>query len=187
MTETVNHPAYYGGEDNPYEVIKVIEAWELDFHLGTVVKYIPRAGKKDPGKELEDLKKAAWYLARKIELVESQIETDEILADSEALLAIHEGLIPKSEQVWDDNATITVRYVRTGEDDPYPSATWTEYVTGYEFTEYLSYKAAGYFGREFPERYALLIPGVPVSTVLEEGIQLKDFAKPGDVLFLVER
>ncbi len=66
MPEAVNHPAHYGGEDNPYEVIKVIEAWELDFPTGNAVKYIARAGKKDPGKELEDLEKAAWYLSRKI-------------------------------------------------------------------------------------------------------------------------
>ena len=67
---TVNHPAYYGGGDNPYEAIKVIEAWELGFCLGNTVKYISRAGKKDPAKELEDLKKAAWYLNRQIQRIE---------------------------------------------------------------------------------------------------------------------
>lgn len=67
----VDHPPHYGGEDNPYEVIKVIEAWELDFHLGTAVKYIPRAGKKDPDKEIEDLKKSIWYLKRKIGRLEN--------------------------------------------------------------------------------------------------------------------
>jgi hypothetical protein len=65
--EQVNHPKHYGGADNPYEAIKVIEAWELDFCLGNTVKYISRAGKKDPGKELEDLKKAEWYLKRRID------------------------------------------------------------------------------------------------------------------------
>ena len=60
----VNHPKHYGGENNPYEAIKVIEAWRLDFHLGNTVKYIARAGLK--GDVLEDLEKAAWYLARKI-------------------------------------------------------------------------------------------------------------------------
>ena len=64
--EKVNHPPHYGGEENPYEVIKVIEAWKLDFHLGNAVKYIPRAGVKDPNKEIEDLEKAVWYLNRKI-------------------------------------------------------------------------------------------------------------------------
>ena len=67
--ETVKNPAYYGGADNPYEVIKVCEAWGLDkdAYLFNVAKYIARAGKKDPQKELEDLKKAAFYLNRKIE------------------------------------------------------------------------------------------------------------------------
>lgn len=69
MTETVNHPPHYGGADNPYEVIKVIEAWSLDFHLGNAVKYIARAGKKGP--TLEDLRKAQWYLNRSIELRQS--------------------------------------------------------------------------------------------------------------------
>lgn len=64
MTEQVNHPSHYGG-DNTYEVIKVIEAWELDFVLGNAVKYIARAGKKTR-QPLVDLKKAIWYLERKI-------------------------------------------------------------------------------------------------------------------------
>jgi hypothetical protein len=69
--EYVNHPVHYGGEDNMYEAIKVIEAWELDFHLGNTVKYISRAGKKGGDKELQDLKKALWYLQRKIDNLEN--------------------------------------------------------------------------------------------------------------------
>jgi len=65
--EAVNHPAHYGGKDNPYEAIKVIDAWELGFALGNTVKYISRAGKKDPSAELEDVKKAAWYLLHRID------------------------------------------------------------------------------------------------------------------------
>jgi len=61
----IDHPQHYGGEDNTYEAIKVIEAWELDFHLGNVVKYISRAGKK--GSKIEDLKKAQWYLNRAVD------------------------------------------------------------------------------------------------------------------------
>jgi hypothetical protein len=65
MSDPVNHPAHYGGEDNPYEAIKVIEAWKLNFNLGNAVKYICRAGKK--GAQLEDLEKARWYLDREIQ------------------------------------------------------------------------------------------------------------------------
>ena len=64
--EHVNNPVHYGGADNPYEAIKVIEAWELDFCLGNTIKYISRAGKKEPEKVIEDLEKAKWYLERKI-------------------------------------------------------------------------------------------------------------------------
>jgi Protein of unknwon function (DUF3310) len=64
--EAVNHPEHYGGKDNPYEVIKVIRAWDLSFSLGNVVKYVARAGKKDPTRRLEDLHKAMWYLQEEI-------------------------------------------------------------------------------------------------------------------------
>lgn len=64
--ENVDHPSYYGGADNPYEAIKVIEAWDLGFCLGNTVKYISRAGKKNHGATVEDLEKAAWYLNREI-------------------------------------------------------------------------------------------------------------------------
>ena len=64
----IDHPQHYGGEKNPYEAIKVIEAWNLDFALGNVIKYINRAGKK--GSKLEDLKKAQWYMNRAIEQAE---------------------------------------------------------------------------------------------------------------------
>ena len=67
--ELVNHPSHYGGENNPYEAIKVIHAWDLGFDLGNTVKYISRAGKKDPTKEIEDLEKAAWYLNSRIKLL----------------------------------------------------------------------------------------------------------------------
>ena len=70
--EMVNNPLHYGGADNPYEAIKVIEAWGLDFHLGNTVKDISRAGKKDPTKELEDLRKAKFYLDHHIEKLENK-------------------------------------------------------------------------------------------------------------------
>lgn len=69
--ERVDHPSHYGGKDNPYEAIKVIRAWGLDFWLGNTVKYISRAGKKAGATLLEDLKKARWYLDDKIKELES--------------------------------------------------------------------------------------------------------------------
>ena len=71
-SEQVNHPDHYGGEDNPYEAIKVIEAWKSDFHIGNAIKYLARAGKKDSDKEIQDLEKARWYISRKIQLLREE-------------------------------------------------------------------------------------------------------------------
>ena len=65
--EAANHPVYYGGQDNPYEAIKVIEAWNLNFSLGNALKYICRAGKKDADTLIGDLEKARQYLDFEIE------------------------------------------------------------------------------------------------------------------------
>jgi hypothetical protein len=66
--DIVNHPPHYtfGG----IEVIDAIEAWSLGFALGNAVKYIARAGRKDPTKTIEDLKKARWYVDREIARLE---------------------------------------------------------------------------------------------------------------------
>lgn len=69
--DAVNHPPHYGGADDPYEAIKVIEAWGLGFHLGNTVKYISRAGKKSGQSLLQDLRKARWYLDRLIQKLEA--------------------------------------------------------------------------------------------------------------------
>ena len=68
MNEMVSHPKHYGGEENPYEVVKVAEAWGLDedAYLFNVLKYIGRNGKKDDNPPVEDLEKALWYLNRRI-------------------------------------------------------------------------------------------------------------------------
>jgi len=73
MTNQVDHPDHYGGAENVYEAIKIIEALNLDFCLGNVVKYISRAGKKDNA--LQDLLKAQWYLSHKIEMIKLQNQT----------------------------------------------------------------------------------------------------------------
>lgn len=69
--EQVNHPSHY--TDGKIEVIDFIEDKELGFHLGNSIKYISRAGKKDPNKEIEDLDKALWYLQRRIQNLKDKI------------------------------------------------------------------------------------------------------------------
>ena len=83
IDKNVDHPIYYGGADDPYEAIKVIEAWNLGFHLGNTVKYISRAGKKDGNSTTQDLRKALFYLSREIELLENQ---DQVIDVSGAMV-----------------------------------------------------------------------------------------------------
>lgn len=66
FSDNVAHPKHYN--QGSIEVIEYIEDQELGFRLGNVVKYISRAGRKDPAKVIEDLKKAQWYLQREIEI-----------------------------------------------------------------------------------------------------------------------
>lgn len=68
----VDHPPHY--TFGRFEVIEVLEDWDLGPHLFNVVKYVARAGKKDPAKEIQDLEKAAWYLNRRIELLKAAKE-----------------------------------------------------------------------------------------------------------------
>ena len=65
VADMVNSPMHY--TDGGIEVIDFIEAKRLGYHLGNVVKYICRAGKKGTNNGLEDLRKAQWYLKRAIE------------------------------------------------------------------------------------------------------------------------
>lgn len=62
MPESVHHPEHYGGAENPYEAIKVIQAWDLGYELGNAVKYIARAGKKPGTDARTDIDKAREYL-----------------------------------------------------------------------------------------------------------------------------
>ena len=73
----VDNPSHYCG--TKYQVINFIEDWGLGYCLGNVVKYICRAGKKyvgDKQKELQDLKKAKWYLERRLEEHKNGVELD---------------------------------------------------------------------------------------------------------------
>lgn len=70
-SDPVNRPAHY--TDGKIEVIDFIEDKKLGFCLGNAIKYIARAGKKDPTKEVEDLNKAKWYIERRIKELEEVI------------------------------------------------------------------------------------------------------------------
>ena len=65
--DPIDSPAHYA-EGRQYEPIDVIADWELNYHLGNCLKYVSRAGRKL--NQLEDLKKARWYLDREIQTLE---------------------------------------------------------------------------------------------------------------------
>ena len=68
--DNVNHPSHY--TSGKIEVIDFIDDQQLSYEKGNVIKYVCRAGKKDAAKEIEDLKKAAWYIQREIKNVENR-------------------------------------------------------------------------------------------------------------------
>lgn len=70
--ENVKHPDHYL-KSSGHEVIDVIKAWELNFSLGNALKYIARAGRKNPDKEIEDLEKAKFYIEMQIESIKKLI------------------------------------------------------------------------------------------------------------------
>ena len=65
--EMVDHPSHY---NQGIETIEYIESWSMNFNIGNVIKYVTRAGYKD--NQLEDLKKAMWYLQREIDRIENK-------------------------------------------------------------------------------------------------------------------
>ena len=65
--EKVDHPSHY---NQGIETIEYIESWSMNFNTGNVIKYVTRAGYKD--NQLEDLKKAMWYLQREIDRIENK-------------------------------------------------------------------------------------------------------------------
>lgn len=74
-SDSVDHPSHY--KEGGLEAIDVINAYSHvrgSFALGNAVKYILRAGRKDPSKYVEDLKKAIWYLQNEVDWRENHKE-----------------------------------------------------------------------------------------------------------------
>lgn len=71
VNDPINNPSHYA-EGRKYEPIHVIRDWNLNFSLGNAVKYISRAGRKDPTKTIEDLKKAIFYIQNEISALEEK-------------------------------------------------------------------------------------------------------------------
>lgn len=75
--DLVNHPPHYKSHPSGVEVIEITE--HMNFCLGNVVKYILRADHK--GAALQDLEKAAWYLAREIARRKGSTQEEEVSAE----------------------------------------------------------------------------------------------------------
>lgn len=73
--DPVSKPSHYC-KGRRYEPVKVIEDWGLGFHLGNALKYIARAGRKED--EMEDLRKAIWYIQRYLEVNQLNISNDRV-------------------------------------------------------------------------------------------------------------
>lgn len=69
--DPVSHPSHYAeGWSNGAEVIDITE--NLNFNRGNAIKYVARAGRKDPRETVEDLKKARWYIDRELKRLGSE-------------------------------------------------------------------------------------------------------------------
>ena len=73
---SIDHPQHYGGSENPYETIKVLEAWMtrdemIGFCKGNALKYLSRHREKGG---LQDLEKSAWYSRYMVDYLKADVE-----------------------------------------------------------------------------------------------------------------
>jgi hypothetical protein len=73
--DMVNHPPHYNAHPSGVECITIVE--HLPFNIGSAIKYLWRCGLK--GDEIEDLRKAAWYVNREIERRQNIAATQNVL------------------------------------------------------------------------------------------------------------
>jgi hypothetical protein len=86
-----NRPEHYGGEENPFEPIKIIEHYDLNFNLGNAIKYVLRAPFK--GTAMTDLKKAYTYIGFEIRKREREAGIEKIEMRHAGYLACPHGWI----------------------------------------------------------------------------------------------
>jgi len=70
MTDLVNHPPHYTSDPSGIECIQITR--HRNFNIGNAIKYLWRAGLKDDKKEIEDLRKAIFYIQNEIERLEEK-------------------------------------------------------------------------------------------------------------------
>lgn len=82
--DVVTHPSHYC-EGKSIEPIKVIQDWQLDFCLGSALKYIARAGKKDD--IIQDLRKAIKYIEFEIEAIQEERKENDFASNEKYTFA----------------------------------------------------------------------------------------------------
>ncbi|OPZ79377.1 MAG: hypothetical protein BWY78_00051 [Alphaproteobacteria bacterium ADurb.Bin438] len=78
--EQINHPKHYNSHPSGVECITI--ARHHNFNIGNVFKYLWRAGLKDGNSNIQDLKKAKWYLEDEIGRVENELQKNKIEQES---------------------------------------------------------------------------------------------------------
>lgn len=107
--EQVNHPEHYNSDPSGIECIEKVR--QMNFNVGNAVKYLWRNGLKDGNSNIQDLKKAIWYLNDEISRINSKEEVKKI---NSLDVAKHRNfLIGKAlSLIWDksDRNTLTKNY-----------------------------------------------------------------------------
>ena len=117
MNDNINHPKHY--EDAGYLVQPIDVCQELPFCLGNAVKYLCRAGNKEGCPELEDLKKARWYLDRHVSIPDQgsiRVKLSKRAACAASFLSeantILDGLFGRKGSLWSDDVVIDIAGIR---------------------------------------------------------------------------
>lgn len=108
--DIINHPSHY--TDGKFETIEAIESWRLGYHLGNAVKYISRAGKKSKDTEIEDLRKARWYIKRYLDYHHQEVgsfDAVEYAMDKGLDLDLTGAVLCLSEVLSNDPQDLSVR------------------------------------------------------------------------------
>jgi len=104
MTDNINHPPHYTSHPSGVECVDIAE--HLSFNLGNALKYVWRAGKKDPEKRQEDLDKARWYIDREERHLEVVQSHEIIQPGSEGVVRYLARKVVDQEQAWRNGASL---------------------------------------------------------------------------------
>ena len=112
VNDAVNHPSHY--TDGKIECITYIDDKNFNYCRGNAIKYISRAGKKNPEKEIEDLKKAEWYIHHEIErlqkLKEQKIKEQKIKEQKIKDQKIKEEASKRAKESWTELPKVITRF-----------------------------------------------------------------------------